>query len=164
MGAAKNDDAHHRLSAQFHDHTVDRVYLALVRGLPGSDAGRVDRPIGRHRRDRKRMSVRAAHAREAHTAWRVLKRFPRVGYSWLEVRPETGRTHQIRVHLASAGLPIAGDPLYGRARRGARVRLERPALHAALLGFDHPRTGDRLRFESPVPADLAQVLTQLEAS
>ena len=107
------------------------------------------------------MSVDAATAREAHTAWRVLRRFPASDRSWLEIRPETGRTHQIRVHLASIGLPIAGDPVYGRAKR-ERTPLSRPALHAAVLGFTHPRTGQRMRFEAPLPADLAALLQELE--
>jgi 23S rRNA pseudouridine1911/1915/1917 synthase len=159
--AAKNDDAHTALAQQFRDHSVEREYRALVRGLPGRDAGRVDRPIGRHPRDRKRMSVHARRGREAHTAWRVLRLFPNTERTWLAVFPETGRTHQIRVHLASVGLPVEGDHVYGRAKRGAGG-LDRPALHAQVLGFTHPRTGDRLRFEAPLPADLEQRLADLE--
>ena len=165
--AAKNDDAHRALAEQFRDHSIERIYLALVRGLPGADSGRVERPIGRHPRDRKRMSVQTASGREASTEWRVRRRFPGAERSWLEVRPATGRTHQIRVHLASAGLPIEGDPVYGRSRgRSVRVPhppLERPALHAAVLGFTHPGHGKRLRFEAPLPADLREVIDALEA-
>jgi 23S rRNA pseudouridine1911/1915/1917 synthase len=182
--AAKTDAAHRGLAAQFHDHSVERVYRALVRGTPGADSGRIERPIGRHSRDRKRMSVRSRSPRPACTNWRVLRRFPASGHAWLELRPETGRTHQIRVHLASIGLPIAGDPLYGRARRArfkapqagttfrsslasgslraALAGFRRPALHAAVLGFTHPRTGARLRFEAPLPADLADLLAAIE--
>jgi 23S rRNA pseudouridine1911/1915/1917 synthase len=164
--AAKNDAAHQGLAEQFRDHSILREYLALVRGLPGADAGRVDRPIGRHRTDRQRMSVAARGGREAKTAWRVLRRFAKSGVSWLRVEPETGRTHQIRVHLASAGLPVLCDPVYGRhGRRGGAPglpELERPALHAAKLGFTHPRTGARLAFEAPLPADLAAALDALE--
>jgi 23S rRNA pseudouridine1911/1915/1917 synthase len=109
------------------------------------------------------MSVRSASAREAHTAWSVLRRFPAAGWTWLELRPETGRTHQIRVHLASVGLPIVGDAVYGRVR-GAGQALGRPALHAALLGFSHPRTGARLKFEAPLPPDLAELLAGLDAA
>jgi 23S rRNA pseudouridine1911/1915/1917 synthase len=165
--AAKHDAAHRGLAIQFHDHSVERIYLALVRGVPGADRGRIERPIGRHPRDRKRMSVVAAVGRQALTAWRVLRRFPASGYAWLELRPETGRTHQLRVHLASIGLPIEGDPVYGRASRRGRPGpplLERPGLHAAVLGFSHPVRGDRLRFESPLPADLEQALARLERS
>jgi 23S rRNA pseudouridine1911/1915/1917 synthase len=157
---AKNDFAHRALADQFRDHSIERVYRGLVRGSPAGDAGRVDRPIGRHPRERKRMSVHAPVAREAHTAWRVLARYPRSQRAWLEVRPETGRTHQIRVHLASAGLPLAGDPVYGRGRAGP-ADPERPALHAAVLGFQHPRSGERVRFEAPLPADLAGLLERL---
>jgi 23S rRNA pseudouridine1911/1915/1917 synthase len=157
--AAKNDAAHRGLAEQFRDHTIERIYRALVRGLPGRDEGRIDRPVGRHRRDRKRMSVASPAGREALTAWRVLERFARSGVSWLEIRPETGRTHQIRVHLASAGMPIVGDPIYGR--RDPTRLLERPALHAAVLGFRHPRTGETLRFDAPEPDDLADALRRL---
>jgi 23S rRNA pseudouridine1911/1915/1917 synthase len=159
--AAKNDAAHHVLSEQFRAHSVERVYLALVRGLPRADAGRVDRPIGRHPRDRKRMSVVTARGRASATRWRVLRRFEKSGVSWLEVRPETGRTHQIRVHLAASGLPLVGDPVYGRAERGRL--LARPALHASVLGFVHPQSGEKLRFEAPLPDDLARALRVLEA-
>ena len=105
------------------------------------------------------MSVHVEAGREAASAWRVLRRYPRSQRSWLAIRPETGRTHQIRVHLASIGLPIAGDPVYGRARDAT---LTRPALHAATLGFRHPRSGRSLRCEAPLPADLAGLLERLE--
>lgn len=159
--AAKNDTAHRGLAEQFRDHSIERVYRALVRGVPGVDEGRIDRPVGRHRRDRKRMSVATRAGREAVTVWRVLRRFPKSGMSWLEIRPETGRTHQIRVHLASAGMPVAGDPVYGRHNR-TRL-LTRPGLHAAVLGFVHPSSGERLRFEAAEPEDLADALVRLEA-
>lgn len=159
MLAAKRDSAHQHLSEQFRAHSIEREYRALVRGRPTAEAGRVDRPIGRQRGERKRMSVHTSAGREAHTAWRVLRRFPRAGWSWLSVHPETGRTHQIRVHLASAGLPIVGDPVYGRH---ARSPLTRPALHAARLGFAHPRSGERLCFEAELPEDLAGLLADLE--
>jgi 23S rRNA pseudouridine1911/1915/1917 synthase len=105
------------------------------------------------------MSVVTASGREARTVWRVLERFPASGRAWLEVRPATGRTHQIRVHLASVGIPIEGDPVYGR-RHARETTLERPALHAAVLGFSHPRNGERLRFESPVADDIDRLLTK----
>ena len=168
MVAAKNDAAHQALAAQFHDHTIERVYRALVRGVPKADTGCVDRAIGRHPRDRKRMSTKTNSGRAARTAWRCERRFARAGRAWLEVRPETGRTHQIRVHLASIGLPIAGDPVYGargRTRDGAELRpLVRPALHAAFLAVDHPRDGSRLRLEAPLADDLAELLGALDAA
>jgi len=159
--AAKSDAAHQSLAEQFRDHTIERRYLAFVRGLPGSDAGRVERAIGRHRSDRKRMSVRSRAGRDALTDWRVLRRFARAACSLLEVAPATGRTHQIRVHLASAGLPILGDPVYGRG--GGRPAAGRAALHAARLSFRHPRSGEPLRFEAPLPPDLRALLAELEA-
>ncbi len=160
MVVARTERAQWHLAEQFRSHAIERVYRALVRGVPRAAAGRVERPVGRHPRDRKRMSVETRRGRPAATAWRVLERFPRAGLAWLEVRPETGRTHQIRVHLASAGLPLAGDPVYGRAR-GDRHGLRRPALHAARLGFTHPVAGRELAFEAPLPEDLAGLLERL---
>jgi 23S rRNA pseudouridine1911/1915/1917 synthase len=159
MLAAKHDAAHRALAEQFRDHSIERVYRALVRGTPAADTGVVDRPIGRHRRDRKRMSVATTSGREARTRWCLLRRFPASGISWLEIRPETGRTHQIRVHLASAGLPLVGDPVYGRNDRSPL--LERPGLHAAVLGFQHPTSGEPMRFEAGLPPDLAAALDAL---
>ena len=165
--AAKHDAAHVALAAQFRDHTVERVYVALVRGVPGAAGGRVDRPVGRHPQDRKRMSVRTDAGREAVTDWSVARRFAASGVSLVEVRPATGRTHQIRVHLASIGLPIVGDPVYGRAEVRSRTRegfaagLARPALHARVLGFTHPRDGARMRFEAEPPGDFAAALAAL---
>jgi len=164
---AKNDATHGDLAGQFHDHTVERVYLAIVRGAPGTSEGHEERPIGRHPRDRKRMSVVTGSGRAARTVWRVRERFPAAAHALLEVRPETGRTHQIRVHLASAGFPIAGDPVYGRSKPGRRagvsLGLERPALHAAVLGFRHPRSGEAVRFETAPPADFAAALERLRS-
>ena len=161
--AAKDDEAHRALAAQFHAHSIERVYQALVRGNPASESGRVDAAIARHPRDRKRMTVVKSGGREAHTAWRVARRFAKSARSLLEVRPETGRTHQIRVHLASVGLPIAGDPVYGRGGRDrAEPGLDRPALHARVLGLVHPRSGERMRFEAELPADFAARIAALE--
>lgn len=168
MVAAKSDAAHLALAAQFQAHTIERIYRAFARGLPGEEEGMAEAPIGRHPRDRKRMSVAARHGRPARTRWRVECRFPRSGVVLLEVRPETGRTHQIRVHLAARGLPLLGDTVYGgrggRDRRLALLaqRLGRPALHAAVLGFVHPGTGEPMRFEAPLPADLRALRAALE--
>jgi 23S rRNA pseudouridine1911/1915/1917 synthase len=158
--AAKNDAAHQALASQFAEHTIDRLYRTLVRGLPKADSGRIDRPIGRHPRDRKRMSVETKVGRESVTNWRVVRRFRSAGICELEIRPETGRTHQIRVHLSAAGLPLVGDVIYGRAR-GRDAVLGRPALHAAHLGFVHPATGERMRFESAMPDDLLEMMAEL---
>lgn len=156
--AAKHDAAHVALAAQFREHTVERVYVALVRGVPGAAGGRVDRPVGRHPQDRKRMSVRTDAGREAVTEWRVARRFAASGVSLLEVRPATGRTHQIRVHLASQGCPIAGDEKYGdfeRNRQLQRCGLKRMYLHAWRLQFTHPASGERTTLMAPLPPDLA---------
>ncbi len=162
--AAKNDRTHGALAEQFHDHSIERIYLTFVRGLPRASEGRVETPIGRHPRDRKRMSVRARSSRSALTQWYVAERYPNSGRSFLEIHPETGRTHQIRVHLSSVGLPVVGDAVYGRGRAervDEAVAFGRPALHAALLGFVHPRSGENLRFSSPLPEDMAQLQTEL---
>jgi 23S rRNA pseudouridine1911/1915/1917 synthase len=107
------------------------------------------------------MSVRGTASREAQTVWRVARRFPKSQRALLDVFPETGRTHQIRVHLASIGLPIAGDAVYGRSRE-RELDPGRPALHAAVLGFAHPRSGKSMRFEAPLPGDLVDLLAALE--
>jgi len=156
MVVAKTDAAHGALAKQFHDHTIERIYVAFARGAPAQEEGRIERAIGRHPSDRKRMSIVTKRGRAAATRWRVVRRFPKSGAVKLEIRPETGRTHQIRVHLSSHGLPLLGDETYGQAAGGAFARaLGRPALHAAVLGFVHPTTGEALRFEAPLPADLA---------
>lgn len=158
MVVAKSDVAHAHLAEQFHDHTIDRLYRTFVRSVPGADMGIVDAPIGRHPQDRKKMSLRTESGRDALTKWRVLTRYPDAGISLLEIRPETGRTHQIRVHLSSRGMPVAGDPVYGRLKdkkaRGFRIDLSRPALHAMRLAFTHPTSGERLDFSTPLPEDL----------
>jgi len=165
MVAAKTDAAHAALSKQFHDHTIERVYLAFARGAPAQDEGRIERAIGRHPSDRKRMSIATKRGRAAATRWRVLRRFAKSGVVKLEVRPETGRTHQIRVHLSSHGLPLLGDETYGKAAGGAFAKqLARPALHAAVLGFTHPTSGAALRFEAPLPADLVALEDALAAA
>jgi len=168
---AKDDEAHRALVRQFASRTVEKEYLALVLGQPARASGEVDAPIGRDPVHRQKMSVRAPRGREARTSWRVEERFD--GAALLRVRIHTGRTHQIRVHLASIGHPVAGDPVYGGTRppssrraeaRGALLALERPALHAARLAFTHPGTGERLAFESPLPEDLRRVLSRLRAA
>ncbi len=165
---AKDDATHRALQDQFKKRSVEKVYLAVVVGrLQGE--GVVDRPIGRHPKDRKRMAVDAPRARPAWTRWKALQLLR--GATLVEVCIGTGRTHQIRVHLASLGHPVAGDPLYGGVRRArglgdplARRLLEgapAQALHAWRLVFDHPRTGERLRLVAPVPPDLARLITDL---
>lgn len=161
MVVAKHEAALAKLAVQFKAHTILRVYHALVRGVPAADEGHIEGAIGRHPKDRKRMSLATRRGRAAATGWHVLRRFPRSGCALLEIRPETGRTHQIRVHLASAGLPIVGDPVYGRAREPG-LALDRPALHAAVLGFTHPGSAVPMRFEAALPEDLVAALAELE--
>jgi 23S rRNA pseudouridine1911/1915/1917 synthase len=166
---AKDDLTHRGLSEQFKAHTPSRKYIGIVFGqIP--DEGKIDVTIGRHPVNRKKMSARPHKGREARTYWKVLKRF--VQFSVVEFRLETGRTHQIRVHLSSIGYPILGDRLYGGRRRLTSVsppllqqglqKLRRQALHAASLGFVHPATGKRLEFSSPLPADVEEAFGLLE--
>lgn len=159
---AKHDRAHLALSRQFKDRQVSKVYLALVHGLPAALSGHVDRPIGRHPVERKKMSVHAPQGREAYTEWKVRELFKRSKAALLEVHPLTGRTHQIRVHLASLGHPIVGDALYGGCRPTG-PKAPRQMLHAWRLSFLHPRTGRKLSFEAPLPPDFSKLLEELRA-
>jgi 23S rRNA pseudouridine1911/1915/1917 synthase len=171
MVVAKSKEAYQALSAAFKEHSIHRVYLALVRGQPSADQGVVDKPLGRHAKDRKRISTATTKPRTAITRWKVLERLD--GVTLLEVAPETGRTHQIRVHLASIGLPVAGDPVYGRLRKKTTVKdaalrrglqsLKRQALHAAVLGFAHPRSGEYLEFSAPMPEDMATLVSAMRS-
>ena len=148
MMVAKTDAAHAALSGQLRARTVEKVYLALAAGEPREARAAIDAPIGRDPRDRRKMAV-TEDGREALTRYRVLRSGG--GRSLVEVRPKTGRTHQIRVHFAAIGHPIVGDALYGTAD----ARLGRHFLHAARLGFEHPDGGGRVRFESGLPGELA---------
>lgn len=153
---AKNDAAHLSLARQLKERRVEKTYLALVQGRVEPREGVIDAPIGRHPAQRKKMAV-VERGRAARTRYRVLREVD--GYSLLELGPETGRTHQIRVHLASIGHPVAGDALYGR---GGPPSLRRQFLHAQRLAFQHPRSGGRLELEAPLAQDLARVLDELE--
>ncbi len=150
---ARDDAAHAALQAQVQRRQVERVYLALAGGRIGSRTGTIDAPIGRAARQRHRMAVSGGASREARTHFTVLELLPRESY--LEVRLETGRTHQIRAHFAAIGHPLTGDPTYGGAER---YGLQRQFLHAHRLAFTHPLSGKRLTFESPLPEDLAAAL------
>jgi 23S rRNA pseudouridine1911/1915/1917 synthase len=163
---AKNDAAHLSLSDQLKVHRVSRVYHAIAIGNLRQDSGTVDAPIGRHPTDRKRMAVLRgadAHARDAVTHYRVLERFD--GLCHVECRLETGRTHQIRVHMSSLGHPLLGDPVYGGANH--RFCQSHPALihgqclHAAELSLIHPRSGEEMHFTCPLPEDIERILTIL---
>lgn len=169
MIVAKSDPAFAGLSEQAAEHRFDRRYLALVRGEPKEDRGRIEASIGRSLRDPARMSVTGIRGRDAVTHFEVRERFGVA--SLLAVRLETGRTHQVRVHLRFAGLPVLGDPVYGIAKydhwpvaagvRAALERLDGQALHAARLGFTHPVTGREMAFEAPPPEDFRAALEAL---
>jgi 23S rRNA pseudouridine1911/1915/1917 synthase len=166
LAVARTEEALAALQAQWKARTVEKVYLALCHGALAQE-GRLDTPYARHRRDRTRFTGRAPAARRAVTEWRVVERFGREA-TLAEVRLHTGRTHQIRVHLAEAGHPLLADGVYGGTRREARApaspaaraaaALGRQALHAWKLAFDHPRTGKRLSFEAPLPEDFRRAV------
>ena len=159
---ARNDLAHQRLAAQFAARQIEKVYLVLVHRELKEDHGVIEAPIGRDPVRRTRMTARVRQGRAATTEYRVLRRFP--GFTYLEVRPRTGRTHQIRTHLASLGHPVVGDPAYGAPRRVEGMPpLGRYFLHAHRIGFAHPATGEWLVIESPLPAELRAWLEALEA-
>ena len=175
MVVAKTDKAHRALSAQFADHgrtgALEREYLAFVWGVPDRPKGSIDAPLGRHPQARERQAIRP-DGREAGTHWELLEKYPGIDgkpvASLLACRLETGRTHQIRVHLAHLGHPLLGDDTYGPGFKTKAVRLQedarkalqalgRQALHAHILGFQHPKTGDIVRFQSGLPDDLASL-------
>jgi 23S rRNA pseudouridine1911/1915/1917 synthase len=166
MVVAKDDGAFHDLIKQFKNRTVKKVYSAIVYGRMSQDEGLIDSAVGRHPTERKRMSTRTKRGREAITRWKKLEEFD--GCTLLEIFPQTGRTHQIRVHLSSVGHPVLGDPLYGRKGKLGAIhdpvlnecarRMNRQALHAQRLEFTHPRTGERVQFVSPIPQDMKELL------
>ena len=156
--AAKNDRAHLALAAQLQDHSLARVYEAVAVGGFREDCGTVDAPLGRHPVDRKKMAVDRKNGREAVTHWSVLARYP--GYTHVECRLETGRTHQIRVHLASIGHPLLGDTVYGSKKPWPGLAGQ--CLHARRLRFVHPSTGEPLELECPLPDWFRDVLEKLE--
>lgn len=154
---AKNDLAHQSLAEQIACHSAAREYQAIVVGAPREDQGTIDQPIGRHKIDRKKMAI-LPDGRHAVTHYQVLKRFR--GYSLLAFQLETGRTHQIRVHMASIGHPIIGDPLYG-LKKDRFSSLDGQCLHAWRLSLDHPRTGERMVFEAPLPEYFTAILNKM---
>ncbi len=164
MVVARDEETHRLLAEMLARHQVERVYITLVHGLFETREGTVEAPVGRDPAHRQRMAV-SAGGRDAVTHFRVLRSWDRGpsgggdGYSLLEVRLETGRTHQIRVHLAAIGHPVAGDAVYGRRRD--ELEVGRQFLHSARLAFRHPRTGEELRLESPLPGDLEAALARL---
>ena len=154
---AKNDMAHESLSAQLAAHSITRRYTALVYDNLVQDEGTVDAPIGRDSANRLRQAVTAQNSKRAVTHWRVLERFGR--YTLIEARLETGRTHQIRVHMAYIKHPLVGDPVYGPKKQS--LTQDGQMLHAGVLGFVHPRTGDYMEFTAPLPAYFTEILQKL---
>ena len=167
MVIAKSDEAHRRLSEQFKRRLVSKHYTALVHGNVRQDEGIVDAPVGRHPVERKKMSTASRRGKAALTRWKVLERFG--AFTLLEAKIETGRTHQIRVHLSALGHPVVGDSVYGGSKRivespalrAVLKKLSRQALHAGRLSFAHPVTGMEMTFESPLSEDIAEVIRVL---
>lgn len=155
---AKNDEAHQALSVQLKDHKNQRIYYALVRGEFTEESGTINAPIARHKVDRKKQAVQSG-GREAITHFEVLKRY--VGYTLLKVQLETGRTHQIRVHMTYIGHPVVGDPVYGSAQKLPGVNLKGQLLHAKTLSLIQPKTHEELTFNSPLPAYFEAALDTL---
>ncbi len=162
---AKTDPAHEGLAAQFAKHSIERRYAAIVAGLPKSGSGTVDANLARSSTDRKKIAiVSVGRGKRAVTHWRLVETLKQAAL--MECQLETGRTHQVRVHMASIGHPLLGDPVYGRSRSEhrevlKRLEFDRQALHAARLGFIHPVTGGALTFDSPIPSDMQRLLSCL---
>lgn len=153
----KNDQAHHILAEQLKEHSITRKYHAIVHGNLKEDSRTINAPIGRHPTDRKKMSVHSSNGRRAVTHYRVLERFG--NYTYIECALETGRTHQIRVHMASIGHPILGDSVYGPAK--CPFHLQGQTLHAKILGINHPKTGEYMEFDAPLPDYFQKLLQKL---
>ena len=153
----KNDLAHNSIAEQLKVHSITRKYYAVVFGSLKDDEGTIHAPIGRHPNDRKKMSINSKNGKDAVTHYKVLERFH--GYTLVECRLETGRTHQIRVHMASLGHPLLGDQVYGPAKQP--FRLQGQTLHAGVLGFLHPRTGEYMEFSAPLPKYFEELLEKL---
>ncbi|MDD5013783.1 MAG: RluA family pseudouridine synthase [Atribacterota bacterium] len=161
MMVAKNDLAHLDLSKQIKEHQISKKYIALVHGNLKDDSGIINAPIGRSLKNRKKMAVtEEGKSREAVTQFKVLKRFS--GYTLVEVTLRTGRTHQIRVHLAFIGYPIVGDQFYGHKKQG--LNIDRQALHSHILGFVHPSSKKYMEFSAPLPQDIQELIDYLEGS
>ena len=156
--ACKNDMAHNSIAAQLKEHSITRRYQAIVHGVLKDDAGTIEGPIGRHPTDHKKMSINYNNGKSAVTHYKVLKRFRQ--YTHVECRLETGRTHQIRVHMASIGHPLLGDLVYGPGKCPI-PGLQGQTLHAGVLGFIHPRTGEYMEFTAPLPEYFAKLLNTL---
>ena len=153
----KNDEAHVDIAQQIKEHSVNRIYVGIVCGNVKDDEGTIEGPIGRHPIERKKMAINEKNGKPAITHYKVLERFG--NYTYMQFKLETGRTHQIRVHMASIGHPLLGDMVYGPKKQPSH--LEGQALHARVLGFIHPRTGEYLEFEAPLPPYFEALLERL---
>lgn len=153
----KNDLAHNSIAEQLKEHSITRRYQAIVHGVLKDDEGTVDAPVGRHPQDRKKMCINHQNGKHAVTHYKVLNRFK--NYTHIECRLETGRTHQIRVHMASLNHPLLGDSVYGPAK--CPVKLQGQTLHAGILGFVHPRTGEYMEFAAPLPEYFQKLIQTL---
>jgi 23S rRNA pseudouridine1911/1915/1917 synthase len=166
MIVAKNDLSHINLSEQFKNKTIHKKYLAFILGNPKQGMGTISLPLGRHRRDRKKISSQSDKPRVSETKWKVINRYTNIAY--VEVEPLTGRTHQIRVHLSEYGYPIVGDKMYGRKKYPDTLTsnisklFNRQALHAFSLSFNHPRSNVLMKFEAPLPKDFSKALALLD--
>ena len=156
----KNDFAHNEIAEQLKVHSITRLYHAIVHGVLKNDEGTICAPIGRHPIDRKKMSINEKNGKEAVTHYKVLKRFK--NFTYIECRLETGRTHQIRVHMSSMNHPLLGDTVYGPAK--CPFKLQGQTLHAKTIGINHPRTGEYLEIEAPLPEYFSDLLKKLENS
>lgn len=156
---AKNDCCHQGLAAQFKERQVEKIYRAIVTGIPEKTSGRITGPIGRHHTNRRKMAIDERNGRPSITNWRILEEFTS-GFSYIDIKLETGRTHQIRVHMASIGYPVAGDDLYGRRKSNLyeRFSIHRQCLHSYSLGFTHPRSGEKMTFIAPLWPDIENTL------
>lgn len=155
----KNDEAHNTIAELLKKHDITRKYRAIVYGVIKDDEGVIDAPIGRHPNDRKKMSINERNGKRAVTHYKVLERFN--NFSYIECQLETGRTHQIRVHMASIGHPLLGDEVY--CNRKSPYKLEGQALHAMTIGFEHPRNGEYMEFEAPIPEYFEELLRKLRS-
>lgn len=155
----KNDEAHINIAAQIKEHTVNRIYVGIVYGNIKEDEGTINAPIGRHPIDRKKMAINEKNGKEAITHYKVLERFG--NYTYVQFKLETGRTHQIRVHMASIGHPLLGDAVYSSGRSQYK-NLQGQTLHAQTIGFVHPKTGEYMEYMAPLPVYFDKLLTKLK--
>lgn len=155
---AKNDIAHEHLAHQFKEHSINRLYYAIVYGNVKEDSGDVEAPIGRHKTDRKKFCITQTNSKYAFTHYDVIDKLK--GFTLVKCKLKTGRTHQIRVHMQSIGHPLAGDPVYGP--KNCITELKGQALHAGVLGFIHPKTGEYIEFSSPWPAEFEKFYNKVK--